>query len=113
MLFRSTQIGLSSSSYLSSCFLLFFVSVPPPRSFLPSLPILKMTVWSDFGELRAASANSSRGLPLFRPAHNLPALPKKSEEQSTNPITLCRSLSWLQWGFFMSGWLAWCCDAIE
>ncbi|KAK4700378.1 MFS transporter, SHS family, lactate transporter, partial [Phenoliferia sp. Uapishka_3] len=45
--------------------------------------------------------------------HNLPALPKRSETQSTNPITLMRSLSLVQWLLFLSGWLAWTCDAID
>ncbi|KAL8278083.1 hypothetical protein RQP46_009543 [Phenoliferia psychrophenolica] len=45
--------------------------------------------------------------------NNLPALPKRSETQSTNPLTLARSLTLGQWLLFLSGWLAWICDAID
>ncbi|SCV72011.1 BQ2448_4705 [Microbotryum intermedium] len=45
---------------------------------------------------------------------NLPRLPPKQERKtSTNPIALFRSLTALQWAFFLSGWLAWLCDAID
>ncbi|GAA6001340.1 hypothetical protein JCM10207_006615 [Rhodosporidiobolus poonsookiae] len=44
---------------------------------------------------------------------NLPRPPKKSERESVNPITLFRSLTWMQYALFFSGWLAWLCDAID
>ncbi|GAA6038147.1 hypothetical protein JCM8097_005758 [Rhodosporidiobolus ruineniae] len=44
---------------------------------------------------------------------NLPRPPKKSERQSVNAIALLRSLTWMQWALFLSGWLAWTCDAID
>ncbi|SGY93733.1 BQ5605_C037g11607 [Microbotryum silenes-dioicae] len=45
---------------------------------------------------------------------NLPRLPPKQEKKaSTNPFTLFRSLTALQWAFFLCGWLAWLCDAID
>ncbi|KDE04852.1 hypothetical protein MVLG_04712 [Microbotryum lychnidis-dioicae p1A1 Lamole] len=45
---------------------------------------------------------------------NLPRLPPKQEKKaSTNPFTLFRSLTALQWAFFLCGWLAWFCDAID
>ncbi|KAM0791387.1 hypothetical protein ACM66B_005852 [Microbotryomycetes sp. NB124-2] len=45
---------------------------------------------------------------------NLPRLPKRENRgTSTNPIKLLGSLSLLQAAFFVSGWLAWTCDAID
>ncbi|GAA5856199.1 hypothetical protein JCM8547_000815 [Rhodosporidiobolus lusitaniae] len=45
---------------------------------------------------------------------NLPRPPKASErERSGNPITLFRSLTWMQWALFISGWLAWTADACD
>ncbi|GAA5970971.1 hypothetical protein JCM21900_003547 [Sporobolomyces salmonicolor] len=45
---------------------------------------------------------------------NLPRPPKASERTSNvSPLTLLRSLTTLQWLLFLSGWLAWTCDAID
>ncbi|GAA5983689.1 hypothetical protein JCM11641_000934 [Rhodosporidiobolus odoratus] len=44
---------------------------------------------------------------------NLPRPPKASERESVNPIALLRSLTWMQWALFISGWLAWLVDACD
>ncbi|BGP16377.1 hypothetical protein JCM10213_004920 [Rhodosporidiobolus nylandii] len=44
---------------------------------------------------------------------NLPRPPKKSERESINPVALCRSLTWMQWLLFLSGWIAWTADAVD
>ncbi|GAA5886027.1 hypothetical protein JCM6882_004238 [Rhodosporidiobolus microsporus] len=46
-------------------------------------------------------------------AANLPRPPKASERESINPIALLRSLTWMQWALFVSGWLAWTADAVD
>ncbi|CEQ39468.1 SPOSA6832_01010, partial [Sporobolomyces salmonicolor] len=45
---------------------------------------------------------------------NLPRPPKASERTANvSPLILLRSLTTLQWLLFLSGWLAWTCDAID
>jgi MFS transporter, SHS family, lactate transporter len=41
-------------------------------------------------------------------------IPRREARQSARPlITVLRSLTWLQWAHYFSGWLAWTCDATD
>ncbi|BGO91632.1 hypothetical protein NBRC10512_008079 [Rhodotorula toruloides] len=44
---------------------------------------------------------------------NLPRPPPKSSRESTNVIAIFRSLTFMQYMLFFSGWLAWTVDAID
>ncbi|KAK7448471.1 hypothetical protein VKT23_013733 [Stygiomarasmius scandens] len=41
-------------------------------------------------------------------------IPRREKNESTRPLlTVLAELTWLQWAQFLSGWLAWSCDAID
>jgi SHS family lactate transporter-like MFS transporter len=40
-------------------------------------------------------------------------LPPPPPVREDSLLTLIRNVTWLQWGFFWVGWLAWTCDAID
>jgi MFS transporter, SHS family, lactate transporter len=41
-------------------------------------------------------------------------VPRREVRRESMPlITVLASLTWLQWAHFLTGWLAWTCDAID
>ncbi|CAL1712690.1 unnamed protein product [Somion occarium] len=41
-------------------------------------------------------------------------IPRKEKREEGRPLLqVLRTLTWIQWGHFFSGWLAWTCDAID
>ncbi|PSR70959.1 hypothetical protein PHLCEN_2v13181 [Hermanssonia centrifuga] len=41
-------------------------------------------------------------------------IPRKEQRRGDRPLLeVLRSLNWVQWGHFWSGWLAWTCDAVD
>ena len=41
-------------------------------------------------------------------------IPRREARQDSRPLfEVLKSLTWIQWAHFWSGWLAWTCDAID
>ncbi|KAG6867380.1 hypothetical protein C0993_003534 [Termitomyces sp. T159_Od127] len=41
-------------------------------------------------------------------------VPRREQRAQARPLLqVLRSLTWVQWALFFSGWLAWTCDAID